>query len=96
MDEYTDNVLEQFVARQSDDDVKTDLELIHEPCGKQVCDIQHGDSLAVLVRTALGHEETSCPAYDADNEDENDDEDYDTSSLAKEDARNAWQHRSPE
>ena len=74
MDEYTDSVLEQFVATQSEDDVKTDLELIHEPCRRRVCDIQHGDTLAVLVRTALGHEETDCPAYDEGSDETTDDQ----------------------
>lgn len=68
MDEYTNAVLEQFTARQSDDIVKRDLELIHEPCGALVCDIEPGDNLSVLVATALEHENISCPAYSEDEE----------------------------
>jgi hypothetical protein len=75
MDEYTEAVLDQFTARQADDDVKTDLELVHDPCGTIVCDIQAGDTLAVLVRTALNHEETACPAYGEGSEDDEDGED---------------------
>jgi hypothetical protein len=49
------DVLEQFETLQSDDEVKTDLELTCRECGEHVCDVEHGDTLGVLVRTADGH-----------------------------------------
>jgi hypothetical protein len=45
----------EFEARQSDDDVKRDLELIHTVCGTHVCDIEPDDVLAVLVSVAEDH-----------------------------------------
>ena len=48
--------LEGFEARQSDDIVKNDLELTCVTCHVVICDIEHGDTLAVLTRTALDHE----------------------------------------
>ena len=47
--------LSQFTARQSSDDVKRDLELTCDKCGEHLCDIEHGDSLAVLAQVALDH-----------------------------------------
>lgn len=60
----------QFTAQQSDDIVKRDLELIHEPCGTLICDIEASDSLGILVSTALDH---ICPPDndDSDTGDEN-------------------------
>lgn len=49
------STLEQFYARQSDDAVKVDLELTCDRCGFIVCDIEHGDTLAVLAATARDH-----------------------------------------
>lgn len=66
MGEYTGEVLEQYVARQSGDSVKRDLELIHEPCGTHICDIEPDDTLSVLAAVAADHE---CPGT-ADDEDE--------------------------
>jgi len=48
-------VLYHFTARQSDDEVKRDLELICDDCDEHVCDIEHGDGLAILAMTALSH-----------------------------------------
>lgn len=55
MDEYTLDVLDHFEARAADDEVKIDLELFHSDCNEHVCDIEHGDTIAVLVRTCLAH-----------------------------------------
>lgn len=52
--------LEVIVAIQSSDEVKRDLELICPVCHKVVCDVEPGDSLGVLARTALGHMEDEC------------------------------------
>ena len=41
-----DAFLGEFEARQSADDLKTDLELTHEPCGEVLTDVQHGDNQA--------------------------------------------------
>lgn len=48
--------LSGFEARQSADEVKTDPELTCVECGAVVCDIEHGDTLATLVATAIDHE----------------------------------------
>ena len=48
-------VLSQFEARTSDDEVKRDLELTCRSCDEVLCDIEHGDSLDVLVRTVADH-----------------------------------------
>jgi hypothetical protein len=50
--------LSTFEAQQSDDDLKTELELTHTICGEVLCDIEDGDELAVLVSVAEGHQ---CP-----------------------------------
>jgi hypothetical protein len=47
--------LHRFECRQSDDDVKTDLELTCVDCGEVLCDVEADDCLAVLVRTADQH-----------------------------------------
>jgi hypothetical protein len=44
-----------FEAKQSDDDLKRDLELTCAECGEVVCDIEPGDDLDVLVSVAQGH-----------------------------------------
>lgn len=46
----------QFVAKASDDAVKTDLELRCVYCDEHMCDIEHGDTLAVLIRVVGDHE----------------------------------------
>ena len=48
-----------YVARQADDPVKRDLELIHAPCGQHLCDIEPGDTLASWIGVAADH---TCPA----------------------------------
>lgn len=50
--------LEHVELRASDDEVKTDLEVTCTHCGQHLCDAEHGDTLAVLIRAALDH--TSC------------------------------------
>lgn len=47
--------LDAFQAVQSDDIVKTDLELTCLRCGEVVCDVEHQDTLLILVDTALTH-----------------------------------------
>lgn len=55
----TDARLRDFAAVASDDEVKSDLELTCLRCGVRLCDVEHDDTLAVLVDTALEHQ---CPA----------------------------------
>lgn len=62
LDPITLDALDGFEARQSSDIAKTDLELTCSACGEHLCDIEHGDTLSVLARTAADHE---CEAYDA-------------------------------
>lgn len=50
-----DASLYQFEARQSDDDVKTDLELTCADCGRVLCDVEDGDSLGTLAAVATDH-----------------------------------------
>lgn len=47
--------LEQFETLASDDSVKTDLELTCRVCRERVCDVEHGDTLSVLVGVAVDH-----------------------------------------
>jgi hypothetical protein len=47
--------LQRFEALQSDDDVKTDLELTCTDCGEVLCDIEAGDNLKVLAEIADEH-----------------------------------------
>jgi hypothetical protein len=47
--------LRRFTARQSDDDVKDDLELTCEDCDEHLCDVEAGDSLETLARMTLDH-----------------------------------------
>jgi hypothetical protein len=61
MDEYTETLLTTVQARRSDDSVKTDLELICTQCpddARPLCDIEHDDTLSVLVAVALHHART--------------------------------------
>lgn len=51
--EDLNKALSQFRANQYED--KIDLELCCEKCGETVCDIEHADTLDVLMRTALDH-----------------------------------------
>ena len=44
-----------FEIRQSGDDVKRDLELVHVTCGEILCDAEPGDTPDVLARMAVGH-----------------------------------------
>lgn len=50
------DALRRFEPRQSDDPVKTDLELTCRECGLVLCDIQPGDDFNILVEMALEHE----------------------------------------
>jgi len=45
----------KFECRQSDDDVKRDLELTCVVCGVHVCDVEAGDMLETLVAVAADH-----------------------------------------
>lgn len=45
----------RFVARQSADDLKRDLELTCTDCGGVVCDIEDGDNLWTLIETSVDH-----------------------------------------
>lgn len=47
---------EMFEARRSDDEVKTDLELTCVLCGAVLCDIEHEDTVAVLMRVIDDHD----------------------------------------
>lgn len=49
------DILLEFTARQSDDNVKRDLELTCDECGEIVCDVEAGDSLSVLADVADSH-----------------------------------------
>lgn len=48
--------LQQFECRQSEDDVKQELELTCTECDEHLCDVEAGDALATLVRVTLDHE----------------------------------------
>jgi hypothetical protein len=50
--------LEEYEIRGAGDPAKRDDELWHGPCGQRLCDVQPGDTLAVLDRVAAGHR---CP-----------------------------------
>ncbi|SIH34610.1 Uncharacterised protein [Mycobacteroides abscessus subsp. abscessus] len=47
--------LSRVVLRCSTDPVKTDLEMICELCEGHLCDVQHEDTLDVLVSVATEH-----------------------------------------
>lgn len=44
-----------YKAASSGDPAKQVLELVHEPCGAVLCDVEPGDELQVLVAVAIGH-----------------------------------------
>lgn len=46
---------DQFKTLQSDDDVKTDLELTHIPCGQHLCDVEAGDTMLELTLMMVNH-----------------------------------------
>ncbi len=47
--------LTEFAARASGDPAKQNLELVHNPCGARLCDIEAGDELEVLADVAQSH-----------------------------------------
>lgn len=47
--------LAEFKIGDSGGGYPDDPPLIHETCGQTVCTVEYGDTLDVLVRTALGH-----------------------------------------
>lgn len=49
-----DLISDQIALRTSEDPAKIDLEM-HCRCGEWLCDIEAGDSLSVLLRTAEEH-----------------------------------------
>lgn len=51
-----DDRLEEFELRQSDDEVKTDLEVTCVQCDAVICDAEHSDTLGTLVRVVLDHQ----------------------------------------
>lgn len=60
MDEYIVVMLETIETRQSDDVVKTDLEVVCTRCDAHLCDVQHGDTLGTLAGLAYDHA-VNCP-----------------------------------
>jgi hypothetical protein len=72
------------------------LDEADEALGGDSSDAEH-DALYSVRETIAGILGVTTPAPSPDDgwdeEDDDDEGDYDTSSLAKEDARNAWQHR---
>lgn len=55
MDEIVMDALEWIELVASDDEVKRDLEVICTRCAGHLCDAEAGDTLRVLVSTALAH-----------------------------------------
>ncbi|MFI1787425.1 hypothetical protein ACH40D_03010 [Streptomyces olivaceoviridis] len=53
--------LTEYVLREADDPVKTDLELVHTRCGIHLCDAEPGDRLETLFGVVVDHVAT-CPA----------------------------------
>jgi hypothetical protein len=53
MDETSDALLERAEIRQS---VDGQLRLVCEICGTYLCDVEVGDTIAVLARTYLNHD----------------------------------------
>lgn len=49
------SLFDSFELRTSTDPARRDLELVHTECGTVLCDVEHGDSLALLVSIADGH-----------------------------------------
>jgi hypothetical protein len=47
--------MDQFQTLQSDDAVKTDLELTHITCGEHLCDVEDGDTMQELIAVVTGH-----------------------------------------
>lgn len=52
---YLSDSLHRFELKQSDDLVKTDLEVTCTECGEVICDAEAGDTLDLLARTADDH-----------------------------------------
>lgn len=48
-------LLDNIVLQASTDEVKTDLEVVCQTCGDHLCDAEHGDTVRVLLNTALAH-----------------------------------------
>lgn len=53
--EAAQEILKDFTARRSDDDVKRDLELTCDDCGSIVCDIEPDDSMDILAEVMQSH-----------------------------------------
>ena len=64
------SALGQFTALQSSDFVKTDLELTCDDCGQVICDVEDGDNLLVLLRTATAHLDECDPSAAPDDDDD--------------------------
>ncbi|MEO3857447.1 hypothetical protein [Acrocarpospora sp. B8E8] len=56
---------QQFVVYQSEDHVKTDLELTCTVCRQVLCDVEHNDDLIILVAFAIAHIK-ACPGDEDD------------------------------
>lgn len=68
MSNHSISALGHFTAMQSDDLVKTDLELTCDDCGEVICDIEDGDNLLVLLRTAMAHLDECDPSASSDDD----------------------------
>ncbi|WP_086859791.1 hypothetical protein [Streptomyces milbemycinicus] len=50
--------LAEYTLRQSEDLVKTDLELVHAPCQTHLCDAESGDHMETLFGVIVDHAAT--------------------------------------
>ena len=62
--------LHQFEVKHSDDGAKHDMELHCTRCGEHLCDVEHGDTLDILVGMARDH---ACARLLSPREQEDDD-----------------------
>lgn len=51
---------DDYPTMASEDCAKTDLELVHTPCGEHLCDVEAGDTVRVLADTIADHD-AQCP-----------------------------------
>lgn len=54
--------LDFYFVEWPEDPAALDAHLVHE-CGRVICDVEHTDTLATLVRTVLAHEFSGCGPY---------------------------------
>jgi hypothetical protein len=74
IDSHTDAVLEQAAVRWPPDDLAADPKLHCDRCDTDLCDVEEGDTLSILVRMALSHYDTCDPNRDSADTDETADE----------------------